>query len=53
MIGKAALEIHNKAEECEKESFSEAEWNSRVHAPLLELIEQHPKYKGAIKYFNM
>ena len=52
-IARTALQIHQKAQECEKMSLSESDWNSHVHIPLLELVVNNPKYNGTLGAISM
>ena len=49
-------QLHNvskQAKKCVREFRSEANWNSRVHEHILELVIQNPKYNESIDYLNM
>jgi hypothetical protein len=51
--GDRANHFRTKAAECTRESLTEANWNARVHDPLLALIVEAPKFKDSIGYMNV
>jgi len=51
--GDRANHFRTQAAECTRESLTEANWNARVHDPLLALIVEDPKFKDSIGYMNV
>jgi len=45
--------IYKEACRCVTEGSNEGEWNDHVHGPLLTLVSEHPKYRGAISKYNV
>ena len=42
-----------QALDCDQRGLSEANWNFKVHHPLLDLVVGHPKYGGMIEQINV
>ena len=48
-----ANHIRIKVAECKRDFLTVANWNARVHDPLLALIVEAPKFQETIGYMNV
>lgn len=53
MIGAEALRVHIEAKRCSEDAVCEAEWNNRVHRPLLDAIMKKPFLHGKVICSNI
>jgi len=51
--GNKAKSLYEQALDCDQRGLTEANWNFKVHHPLLDLVVGNPKYGGMVEQMNM